>query len=162
MSDLKTPIFSLEELVELSRQGKLRSGKNEFEKKNQDTQRSSGSFRDVHKYDGGLKYSSSQSFDHNYKLHRFGLLDKILVNQLAKAMLQQIALGRSTFDYSNKDCATGKPIDASDLLADILSRKMSIDVFLLLEEQLADNYLLGQCQSGKIVRLMKIYQMVID
>lgn len=148
-------LYTLEELVSLHSENKLRRKSSDFEKKNAETQQASSSYANVHIFDGSLRYTPTGCFEPKYKLSRFTMLDSILLNPRAKAMVAQISANSGNMDYANK-------IDASELLADILSRKMSIDVFLLLEEQLADNYMLGTCPSGRNVRLIQIYNILDD
>ena len=47
-------------------------------------------------------------------------------------------------------------LDASDILADILSRDYK-DILSLIEEQLSDTIELGICNSGRVTRMLNIW-----
>lgn len=151
----KTDLYTLPELHELHRRGLLRQPvpPEQLERKVRETQQASQNYANVHIYDGTLKYVETKSYSSETKKYLFSLLYDILQYQQAKDMLAMIANDQSVIDHSNH-------VNASDLLADILSHRMSTDVLLILEEQLVDNYLLGQCPQGKTTRLMQVYDIV--
>jgi hypothetical protein len=164
MSDQKeenelTPIWhSLEELVTLHKEGKL-PREIPSEQYIRQTQEASSRYINVHSYDGQLGghigSHKLKSYSVEEKQDRFSKLLQLINNHCSRQMIEQIQRGEGVMDSADN-------IDASDLLAEILSHKMTIDILLLMEEQLSDNFLLGQCPSGKVVRLIQIYDMVKD
>lgn len=149
---MTTEWYTLDQLIYLHYQGALRKVHENFERKNQQTQYQSSAFQNVHQYDGTLPNQVNISYTQEAKQTVLRGLQILLLNPLSKAMAEKI-MNEDIFDKSNQ-------MSTSDLLTDICVKKMTIDIFLLLEEQLAENYLLGQCPSGKSVRLMQIRNML--
>lgn len=150
------PYYTLDELIQLSHDGKLRNNSDNFEKKAQETRQASSGYENVHVYEKRIpKYEPRITFDPNYKREVFEKLKSILENPYSKVMVDLFVQGHDIIDHIDG-------INCSELLADILSRKMTKDIFFLLEEQLADNYLLGTCNIGKSVRLIQIYNMLVQ
>lgn len=153
----QTPFYTLDELVDLKSQNKL----------TQPTQTTSSSqpqnsmrFRDVHCYDGKLTSPPDihiRHFEMNEKQELFKKLNFILskpTENRACWMVSRMLSEHDMFDPSNK-------MTPSDILATILTRRMSIDILGLLEEQLADIALLGQCPQGRSTRLIQILDMTV-
>ena len=117
-----------------------------------------GNFRDVHVYDGKIPASSNPalvSIPAEEKSKLFSKLKTLLIHPLAKVMVDRIQAEDSGIDPANN-------VRPSDILSSILTRRMSVDIFLLLEEQLADNFLLGQCMQGRTTRLIQILDLTIS
>lgn len=150
----QTPFYTLDELVALKNENKL----------TQPTQTSSSTqpqnsmrFRDVHCYDGKLTSPPDihiRHFEMAEKQELFKKLNFILSNPRASWMVSRMLSEHDMFDPSNK-------MTPSDILATILTRRMTIDILGLLEEQLADIALLGQCPQGRSTRLIQILDMTV-
>ena len=150
----QTPFYTLDELVALKNENKL----------TQPTQTSSSTqpqnsmrFRDVHCYDGKLTSPPDihiRHFEMNEKQELFKKLNFILSNPRASWMVSRMLSEHDMFDPSNK-------MTPSDILATILTRRMTIDILGLLEEQLSDIALLGQCPQGRSTRLIQILDMTV-
>lgn len=150
----QTPFYTLDELVALKNENKL----------TQPTQTSSSTqpqnsmrFRDVHCYDGKLTSPPDihiRHFEMNEKQELFKKLNFILSNPRACWMVSRMLSEHDMFDPSNK-------MTPSDILATILTRRMTIDILGLLEEQLSDIALLGQCPQGRSTRLIQILDMTV-
>lgn len=143
--------YTLDELIDLDSRNQLRTVSINFEQTNKVTQAQGNNFRDVHQYDGQLATKSMEigSFSSAQKQNFLQKLQKILRNPISKFMADRIMADDGMVDNSNR-------IKPSDMLAQILSMKMSVDIFLLLEEQLADNMMLGQCPQGRTNRMSQI------
>jgi hypothetical protein len=144
--------YTLDQLIVLHSQNLLRVQHENYETKIRETQESQNTFRNVHNYDGTLANPVDITYNSDIKQM---LLNKVLIildNPVSKMMASKI-INEETVDNSNQ-------ISTANLLADILVRKMTIDIFLLLEEQLSDNYLLGQCPQGRSTRLLQIRNML--
>jgi len=151
---MNTPFYTLDELVQLKQAGHLRQ-ETDFTRKNEETKQKSGAYRDVHVYDGQLAPVESLAqicYPPELKLQLLHKLLYLLTNPVSKDMAVKI-MQEQVYDGANK-------IQTDNLFADILSRRMSIDIFFLLEDQLADNFMLGQCPMGRSHRLMQIRRMV--
>jgi len=157
----QTPFYTLDELVALKNENKL----------TQPTQTSSSTqpqnsmrFRDVHCYDGKLTSPPDihiRHFEMNEKQELFKKLNFILCGNKdppcgnrASWMVSRMLSEHDMFDPSNK-------MTPSDILATILTRRMTIDILGLLEEQLSDIALLGQCPQGRSTRLIQILDMTV-
>lgn len=152
----ETPFYTLDELVNLHQQERLRQPKNKI---NSSISSSSSSmqFRDVHCYDGKLTSPPDihiRSFTLEEKQKLFNKLNSILINPRASWMVSRMLSEHELFDPSNK-------MTPADILATILIRRISVDVFELLEEQLADIAILGQCAQGRSTRLIQILDLTI-
>lgn len=144
--------YTLDDLITLKQKGELKQQVIEKTSK----LGSSLSFRDVHQYDGKLYIPETPTHNKYDNQTKKELLEKLLLllsDNNSKNMAYKIMLDCSS-DPANNVCP-------SDILADILSRKISLDIFFLLEEQLADNFCLGQCLQGRTNRLVQIRNMLI-
>ena len=144
--------FTLVELIRLDQMGRLRTGVVNFDQSNVRTQQVQASFQNVHQYDGTLINPVQISYNPDIKRVLLQQLLMILRNPVSRLMAEKILL-ENTVDRANQ-------VSTSDLLADILVRRMTPDIFLLLEEQLADNWMLGQCPQGQSTRLLQIRNML--
>lgn len=146
----QTLFYDLDELINLKN---LRSSS--VSVNNHNNISNSNQYRDVHSYDGKLVSPPEiniRLFDYSEKEILFNKLNSILINPRASWMVSKMLQEHELIDYANK-------IKPSDLLATILTRRFSIDVFLLLEEQLADIALLGQCPQGRSTRLIQFLEL---
>ena len=143
--------YTLDELIDLDSRNQLRTVNVNFDQVNKVTQTQGNNFRDVHQYDGQLATKSTvlSSYSQQQKQELLQKLQKILRNPISKFMADRIMMDDGMVDSSNH-------VKPSDMLAQILSMKMSTDIFLLLEEQLADNMMLGQCPQGRTNRMSQI------
>lgn len=149
------PFYSLEELIEQNNKGLLRSESRPLIKEYKKTQPNSSDFRDVHTFDRQVDtaLTGKEVYSDEVKNILREQVQKILINPASKSMVDTI-FREKRYDNINN-------ISTDNLLADILLRKMSIDIFLLLEEQLADNSNLGQCPQGRSLRLIQVRNMLI-
>lgn len=146
--------YTLDELCIRAFKGQLKT-ESTFSKSTQ-TSHSGNAFRDVHVYDGKLSQPSIQIF-------KFSNLDKqtmsskivsILNDQRAKIMATKLLSETNNFDGANN-------FNTSDIFATVLSRRMTIDILQLLEEQLVDILMLGQCPQGRTTRMLQILELTI-
>ena len=115
----------------------------------------------VHSFDGQLKGLFTPKKNHTIE-EKDILFCKLLteVSTIAKQTIQTMISdmrapqGGSNYHPSNE-------IDASDILADILSRDYK-DILVLLDEQLVDTKNLGICDSGRVTRLLQIWLGIKD
>ncbi len=115
-------------------------------------------FRDVHHYDGKLPIILEKIFTKDEKLDLIKLLVPKLTNPLAQTMIYKI--GKTIIDDGTDNFDDQNNIDASDILANILSKNYD-EILELLEEQLIDMYNLGQCPQGRTTRLWQILKFLI-
>jgi hypothetical protein len=106
-------------------------------------------FRDVHMYDMKGERIDLPSVRIEEALPIINHLKTLLINQASINMLDIIS-NRANFDPTNQ-------VDSKDILVWICTHYISIDLFFLLEEQLADNGSLGTCLQGSSHRLRQIY-----
>ncbi len=154
---MSTTFYTLDELVLLHQKGQLRTTKVNFEQVNANTKQNASQYRDVHVYDHKQSLPADLTklcFPPDVKQKLIEKLLLILENPVSIMMARKI-MHEKIFDPVNN-------IQTDDLLAGILIQKMSIDIFLLLEEQLCDNFLLGQCPQGRSHRLLQIYRMLVE
>lgn len=106
--------------------------------------------RDVHVYDHQFTEVRYQIPKYSRKLQSevFLLLQKF-VHQEAIAMLE--IFNRFQGNMDDKNC-----YDAGELLVYFLEHASGEDWLSLLEEQLIDNYRLGQCPQGRVIRLLSL------
>ena len=110
-------------------------------------------FQDVHKYDNtwGKNYMPSCNWKESDKEALFLNLITRLTSVDAIKMVQLIMKGGvENYDVSNN-------ANASDILADICTIPLEKKEISLLEEQLEDNFKLGQCPQGRTTRLFQLY-----
>lgn len=118
-------------------------------------------FRDVHVYDGQLQNIFTQTLtrevnEDDIVEHVNDILDK-LKSQEAKNCVNLILSQTGNIDNANNVNAFDVLIEVCLLLHEM---KESEDVLNLLDEQLADCYMLGQCPQGRTTRLIQIYQIL--
>lgn len=110
----------------------------------------------VHAFDGKLKGLFAPKKEHTVQEKEI-LFSKLIteVSPIAKRTVQtMISDMRAPQGGSNYHSAND--IDASNILADILSRDYT-DILSLLDEQLVDTQNLGMCDSGRVTRLLQIW-----
>lgn len=114
------------------------------------------SFRDVHVYDGKLTLPSIQilKFSNLEKATMHSKIVSILNDQRAKIMATKLLSETNDFDGANN-------FNTSDIFATVLSRRMTLDILQLLEEQLIDILMLGQCPQGRTTRMLQILELTI-
>lgn len=115
--------------------------------------------KNVHEYDGKLLIPELNKFDDNYKITQIKELLPKLTKINAVKMLQKI--GQAIIIKSDENIDQENNVDASDILANILSKNY-INIINLLDEQLDDMFLLGQCPQGRTTRLLQILNLMID
>ncbi len=118
----------------------------------------SDNFIDVHQYDGKLTIRLDQNFSKEEKLKQIGTFVPKIKSSVAGSTIYLIGNALITDSKDNYDDKNN--IDASDILANILSRDYD-KILNLLEEQLIDIYNLGQCPQGRTTRLWQILQLLI-
>jgi hypothetical protein len=113
-----------------------------------------GTFRDVHHYDGqGVELKLDPVLNKEELKYAFNCLIRLLRIPAAGSMVHII------YRRSGKQGVDGiNGILTDALLYNIICRPITVDLFYLLEEQLSDNYNLGQCLQGVSWRLRQIYQ----
>ena len=94
-------------------------------------------------------------FTKDEKIEQIKQLVPKLTNPLAKSMLY--TMGKTIIESGEENFDDQNNIDASDILANILSKNYD-EILELLEEQLIDMYNLGQCPQGRTTRLWQIFQ----
>lgn len=112
----------------------------------------------VHEFDTQLKYVPQNNFTKEEKKKMFEKFksEMIDLNVEQKCIygLELIIFGlNNNTNYDDKNNC-----DASDILADILSKDYSELTFLICE-QIGDMYLLGRCPQGRTTRLLQIWNM---
>lgn len=122
----------------------------------------SNTFIDVHTFDGKLKniFKPSREYTVDQKIKMFESLKSKLTNPHSQHMIDIILRdlnveGGNNFQVENN-------MDCSDILADIINYKDFDDILSLLDEQLKDTFLLGQCASGKCTRMYQIWKAVYE
>jgi hypothetical protein len=117
----------------------------------------SNNFTNVHEFDSKLIniFKPLKIYSNNEKEKLFQKLSSEIVNINSKKMIEIILndiykpQGGDNFHPENN-------VDASDILADILSRDYK-DILPLIEEQLSDAIQLGICNSGRVTRMLNIW-----
>jgi hypothetical protein len=117
----------------------------------------SNNFTNVHEFDSKLIniFKPLKIYSNNEKEKLFQKLSSEIVNINSKKMIEIILndiykpKGGDNFHPENN-------VDASDILADILSRDYK-DILPLIEEQLSDAIQLGICNSGRVTRMLNIW-----
>ena len=112
----------------------------------------------VHEFDTQLKYVPQKIFTVDQKKELFKKFKSEMVDlnveQQCISGLELIIYGLD--DGSNYDDKNN--CDASDILADILTKDYS-ELILLICEQIGDMYFLGRCPQGRTTRLLQIWNM---
>lgn len=106
-------------------------------------------FRDVHVYDRQTDTIPVPKYSTNIQLECMQHLKSLLRNPYAINMIN-ILSNRNNLDPANN-------VDSADLLVWICIHDITPELFLLLEEQLADNGSLGTCLQGSSHRIRQIY-----
>lgn len=109
----------------------------------------SNQYRDVHVYDTQCEQIQLPSYTNEEKINSVRHLQSLMRNGFAIQMLS-IILNRNNYDPVNR-------IDSMDLLHWICTNPITLDLFYLLEEQIADNGSLGTCLMGSSHRFRQIY-----
>jgi len=117
----------------------------------------SNNFINVHDFDSKLIniFKPLKNYSNNEKEKLFQKLCSEIKNFYALKTIEiiindmYIPGGGDNFHPENN-------LDASDILADILSREYK-DLLNVIEEQLADTNQLGICNSGRVTRLLNIW-----
>jgi hypothetical protein len=110
---------------------------------------------DVHIFDGKLTniFKPLKKYSDLEKENLFSTL-KGKLSRNANDMLNIMVSDKQTnFQAQNN-------LDATDILADILCRDY-LPILNLLDEQLSDTKLLGQCDSGRVTRLLQIWSAIV-
>jgi len=110
-------------------------------------------FTNVHYFDGKLTNANGVNletikYSDIEKINKYNILKKKLTQQNAIRMITIIESGNGNYQQENN-------LDASDLLVNILYKDYD-EILPILEEQLSDMFILGQCPSGRVTRLVSI------
>lgn len=107
-------------------------------------------FTDVHFFDGKLKNINLKTVKYSdiEKINKYNILKQKLTEENAIRMINIIESGNGNYQHENN-------LDASDLLVNILYKDYE-EILDILEEQLSDMFILGQCPSGRVTRLVSI------
>jgi len=116
-------------------------------------------FIDVHNFDGKIKnkYTPINFFNKQEKIELFNSSKSKFYNSQSISMIDIIIRDLDS-DNGGNNFQNENNMDCSDILSDILSYKDLNYIMPLLEEQLSDNFLLGQCNSGRVIRLFQIWK----
>ena len=122
----------------------------------------SNNFIDVHTFDGKLNgiFKPVHVYTIDEKKEMFESLKSKLTNPHSQHMID-IMLCDLNVEGGNNFQAENN-MDCSDILSDIISSKYLDDILSLLDEQLKDNFLLGQCASGKCTRMYQLWKAVYE
>ena len=106
----------------------------------------------THSYDGKLSGKFNDSVP--YQKDIFDLWYNKLTDNNAKIMAKNIekCIGQNFDDKNN--------IDALSLLMYIIQQELTDDIFKILEEQLSDTLISGQCAQGRTTRLFQVYNLI--
>ena len=121
----------------------------------------SNTFIDVHTFDGKLRDTFKQTIQYTIqqKENLFRELIKRLSNhnaiELVNVMIRDMYVENGGDNYQIEN-----NLDATDILVDILNKDYK-DLLPIIEEQLADSRKLGVCPSGRVTRLLQIWQTLI-
>jgi len=116
---------------------------------------SSDNFQDVHQFDGKIEmpvFPNTHTVEQ--KLEQIKILLPKLTNTSAMLIMQLII--KALIDQTNDNYDDINNIDASDILANILDKPYD-EMLDIIQEQLEDIWLLGQCPQGRTTRFMQIY-----
>lgn len=110
-------------------------------------------FENVHKFDGKIKnlFTPTTTYTEEEKLKMFETFKPKLNSPSAKQMLDVLIR-----DIKIKTKNIQDEIDATDILASIITHKDCDELLGYIEEQLGD-ITLGQCPSGRVIRLFQIW-----
>ena len=119
-----------------------------------------GTFTNVHQFDGKIDIKLNKTFNNQEKL---ALITKIIYefrNKNPNALKMLIIIKDTIIKNTKDNYDDTNNIDASDVLANILSGNNVTELYDLLEEQLVDMFTLGQCAQGRVGRLIQIYNIL--
>lgn len=111
---------------------------------------------DVHQFDGKWKKEIKSSFTPQEKINLFSILKEL--TDCRRGLDLIIGSIQKAANYEPMSC-----LYADDILAEILRKSRKLDnksrtkFFNLLSEQINDMYNLGRCPSGRVTRLIQIY-----
>ena len=115
-------------------------------------------FKDVHEYDGKLKgkYTKIVMSTIQSKKHYFNMFIDYLTNEQAKSAIRTI-IDNLDKENGGDNYQSDNDIDCSDILYDIIWHKDVKEMMGVIEEQLFDMQMLGLCNSGRVTRLLQIW-----
>lgn len=117
----------------------------------------SNAFINVHTFDGKLKGLFTPSRDYTIEEKR-EVLTHLLRDISNPFACQTVAMMISDLNKpKGQNYQAENDIDSSDVLMDILKWKDNPDVMKNLIEQLADTRSLGICPSGRVTRLLQLW-----
>lgn len=114
-------------------------------------------FINVHEYDSKLVNSFKPSKE--YSLEEKKHLILILIKQLTKEEslnMVNIIYNDMLKENNGENYQEENKIDCTDVLANILDKEY-IELLPLIEEQLIDMFKLGKCPSGRVTRLLQVW-----
>ena len=122
----------------------------------------SNTFIDVHTFDGKLKniFKPSREYTINEKRKMLKFLKSKLIDPHSQHMID-IIINDLNVKYGN-NFQIENNMDCSDIVADIINYNDFDCILPLLEEQLKDTFLLGQCASGKCTRMYQIWKAIYE
>lgn len=147
-----TTFYSFDELYNMHINGNLNCKPIENQLKSlpyQPREQRPESFRNVHEYDGKQETITLRIPEY---LDRENSIKKLIItlnSEICTKIITKI-ITEKQFDNLNN-------VYTDELLYCILSKKISIDLFCLLKEQLEDIFILGSCPQGITTRLSMIY-----
>jgi hypothetical protein len=118
----------------------------------------SNEFKNVHEFDGKWKSPEIPKYPVKQKIKVFNLLKTYLKKTRGLQLIIDDSMNR---EYNNYEPLSG--VYADDLLVEIIKKSKKLDknvrleIFEIIEEQLEDMFSLGQCPSGRVSRLIQIY-----
>lgn len=115
-------------------------------------------FKDVHEFDGKLKGKYEKMVESTIELKRqyFNMFITYLNNEYAKNAVRNI-ISNLEKENGGENYQSENDIDCSDIFYDIIFHKNVKDLMGIIEEQLFDMQLLGLCNSGRVTRLLQIW-----
>jgi len=113
---------------------------------------------DVHTFDGELNNIFSKKYNIHDKDILFNNFLKELNNHQAILIVKMMIV--DMYDPNGENYQIENNLDSTDILAEILHKDYK-DILPILEEQLADITVSGQCPSGRVTRLLQILQIFI-
>jgi hypothetical protein len=147
-----TTFYSFDELYSMHINGNLHCKSVENQLKSlpyQSRDQKPESFRNVHEYDGKQETVILRVPEELNKEEAIKKLIVTLNSEICTKIVTKIVTEKH-FDNLNN-------VYTDELLYCILSKKISIDLFCLLKEQLEDIFILGSCPQGITTRLSMIY-----
>ena len=150
-----TKVFRIHEIGSRELIDSIHAEENQKPVQNHLNYNGANNFRDVHVYDNQGADIKLQHIEDPLELKaKFNSLIRLLKAPEAGAMIHTI-YARGNFDGINR-------VNSQDLLYHIITHYITTDLFYMLEEQLTDNYRLGQCPQGSSWRLRQVYYAQLD